>query len=162
MAIESKPSNPGVKFPPPFLFLLGLAVAWLMETRVVRIRLVGEAASGRPLELLGAALLAGGLLLLFWGLLTFARVKTGIIPIRSATRIVDHGPYRFTRNPMYAGIALAYFGGALMVNSGWALLLLPVVMLGIYHLVIKREEYYLLAAFPNEYRDYRKRVRRWM
>lgn len=162
MASESKPSHPGVKFPPPFLFLLGLAVAWLLETRATRIRLIGRSASSRPLELPGLALLLAGLVLIFWGIYTFARVKTGIIPLRPATRIVDHGPYRYTRNPMYSGMALAYFGGALMINSGWALLLLPIVMLAIYHLVIKREERYLSAAFPDDYGDYRKRVRRWI
>jgi protein-S-isoprenylcysteine O-methyltransferase Ste14 len=103
-----------------------------------------------------------GFVLMLWGLLTFARVRTGILPIRSATQVVTHGPYRFSRNPMYTGMALAYLGGALSVNSGWSLLLLPFVMLGIYQLVIKREERYLSSAFPAEYGDYKKKVRRWL
>jgi len=153
--------NPGVKIPPPFLYLLGLGAAWLLEDRVARIRLVGGSASSRPIELIGTALLLAGLLFVFWGMYTFARVRTGIIPIRPATQIVDHGPYRFSRNPMYAGMATAYLGGALIMNSGWAFLMLPVVMLAIYFLVIKREERYLKSAFPTEYGDYCKRVRRW-
>jgi protein-S-isoprenylcysteine O-methyltransferase Ste14 len=156
------PSNPGVKFPPPFLFLVGLGLAWLLETRVVRIRLVGGSASPRLLELAGLAILIAGLVLLFWGLSVFARVRTGIIPIRPATQIVEHGPYRFSRNPMYAGMATAYFGGALMINSGWAFVMLPLVMAALYQLVIKREERYLSSAFPKEYEDYRSRVRRWL
>lgn len=161
MTNETSPSNPGVKFPPPFLFLLGLGVAWLLETRVARIHLVGGGASPRLVELPGLALLLAGLLLILWGLYTFARVRTGILPVRPATQIVNHGPYRFSRNPMYAGMATAYFGGALIINSGWALLMLPVVMAAIYQLVIKREERYLSSAFPEEYEDYRRRVRRW-
>lgn len=162
MANETSPSNPGVKFPPPFLFLLGLGVAWLLETRVARIHLAGGAESSRLVELPGLALLLAGLLLILWGLYTFARVRTGIIPVRPATQIVKHGPYRFSRNPMYAGMATVYFGGALIVNSGWALVILPVVMAAIYQLVIRREERYLSAAFPDEYEDYRRRVRRWL
>ena len=154
--------NPGVRFPPPFLFLLGLGLAWLLETRVARIRLIGGTASAGMLERVGLALLLAGLFLIFWGLVTFARARTGILPIRSASLIVTHGPYRFTRNPMYTGMALSYFGGALAVNSGWALALLPFVLFALYHLVISREERYLSSAFPDDYERYRRRVRRWI
>jgi protein-S-isoprenylcysteine O-methyltransferase Ste14 len=162
MSPETPLRNPGVRFPPPFLYLLGLGIAWLLETRVARIRLVGGTASTAPLETAGLAIMLAGFVLMLWGLLTFARVRTGILPIRSATQVVTHGPYRFSRNPMYTGMALAYLGGALSVNSGWSLLLLPFVMLGIYQLVIKREERYLSSAFPAEYGDYKKKVRRWL
>jgi protein-S-isoprenylcysteine O-methyltransferase Ste14 len=162
MSPETQLRNPGVRFPPPFLYLLGLGIAWLLETRVARIRLVGGTASTAPLETAGLAIMLAGFVLMLWGLLTFARVRTGILPIRSATQVVTHGPYRFSRNPMYTGMALAYLGGALSVNSGWSLLLLPFVMLGIYQLVIKREERYLSSAFPAEYGDYKKKVRRWL
>lgn len=160
--MESQPKNPGVKFPPPLLFLAGLGLAWLLETRVKRIHLVGGSASPEWLQLLGLVILAAGLALMLWGLFTFARVRTGIIPHRPATRIVDHGPYRFTRNPMYTGMATAYLGGALILNSVWAILLLPLVMLSLYNLVIKREEHYLSSAFPGDYEAYRKSVRRWL
>jgi protein-S-isoprenylcysteine O-methyltransferase Ste14 len=155
-------SNPGVKFPPPFLFIGGIAIAWLLETQVARIRLAGGAASARPLHVAGIALVAVGLGLVFWGLYTFARVRTGIIPNRPATQIVEHGPYRFSRNPMYTGMSIAYLGGALILNSGWVIALLPLVMIAIYNLVIKREERYLSSAFPAEYGEYRRKVRRWL
>ena len=154
--------NPGVKFPPPFLFLVGLGLAWLLETRVMRIRLIGGTAPTGALELAGVGLLVAGLLLILWGLYTFARVHTGIIPMRAATQIVEHGPYRFSRNPMYTGMATAYLGGALIMNSGWALIMLPFVMLALYNLVIRKEERYLSSAFPDEYASYRSRVRRWL
>jgi protein-S-isoprenylcysteine O-methyltransferase Ste14 len=160
--MESQPSSPGIHLPAPFLFLLGLGIAWLLETRLVRIHLAGGPASPEGLGLLGLALLAAGLVLMLWGLYTFARVRTGILPIRPATQIVGHGPYRFSRNPMYTGMATAYLGGALIMNSGWALIMLPLVMLSLYNLIIKREERYLSSAFPEDYETYRKRVRRWL
>lgn len=162
MTDGEKIESTGVRFPPPFLFLLGLGVAWFLETRVVRINLVRGAASSRPIQLAGLALLLAGLVFLFWGLVTFMRVRTGIFPMRPATQIVAHGPYRLSRNPMYAGMATAYIGGALIMNSGWALIMLPIVMLALYNLVIKREERYLASAFPTEYGEYRKKVRRWL
>jgi len=155
-------SNPGVKFPPPTIFVVAGVVAWMLETRLVRIHLVGGTASTFPIEIIGAALLLAGFALIAWGLYTFANAHTGILPIRSATRIVDYGPYRFTRNPMYTGMAIMYLGGALALNWGWPVILLPVAILAIYELVIKREERYLSAAFPVEYGRYCERVRRWL
>jgi protein-S-isoprenylcysteine O-methyltransferase Ste14 len=63
---------------------------------------------------------------------------------------------------MYTGMSIAYLGGALILNSGWVIALLPLVMIAIYNLVIKREERYLSSAFPAEYGEYRRKVRRWL
>lgn len=160
---SSEPApHSGVKFPPPFLFLLGIGVSWFLETRVFRLHLIGGSASTKWLEIIGLALLIAGAALGFWGLLVFARVRTGILPLQPTTRIVSHGPYRFSRNPMYAGMGMAYLGGALIMNSGWMLVTLPIVLLALYRLVIAREEKYLIGAFPVEYGEYRQRVRRWL
>lgn len=155
-------ANPGVKFPPPFVFLAAFLIAWLLETRVMRIRIVGGGASPAAIQIAGAVLVVAGLALVAWGLLTFARARTAILPFRPATHIVDHGPYSFTRNPMYTGLAIAFFGGALILNYGWMLVMLPLAMITIYNYVIKREERYLTSAFPVEYGEYRRKVRRWL
>ena len=162
MSNDTSPAHPGVRFPPPFLFLVGLGLAWYLETRVRRVHLTSSMPMSHVLYLVGAALLAAGLVFMFWGLLTFARARTAIVPMKPATQIVAHGPYRFSRNPMYSGMATAYLGGTFIMNSAWALALLPLVMFALYHLVIKREERYLMSAFPTEYSDYTKRVRRWL
>ena len=154
--------NPGVKFPPPFIYALGFVIAWLLETRVMRIHLVGADASAQSLRLAGLILAAVGLLLVFWGLITFARAHTGILPMRPATQIVDHGPYSFTRNPMYTGLGITFLGAAIFLNYGWMIVMMPLVMIAVYSLVIKREERYLTSAFPDEYGRYRRKVRRWL
>jgi protein-S-isoprenylcysteine O-methyltransferase Ste14 len=155
-------TNPGVKFPPPTVYVAAAIMAWLLETRVLRIHLVTKTALQFPLEIIGAVLFLSGFALVAWALYTFASAHTGILPIRSATKIVDVGPYRFSRNPMYTGLAIMYFGGALFLNWGWAIILLPIAMFTIYQLVIRREERYLHSAFPTEFGDYRVRVRRWL
>lgn len=155
-------SNPGVKFPPPFLFVGTAVVAWLLEMRLVRIRLVSGSELIWRLEIFGAILFLAGFALVAWALYTFASARTGILPMRPATRIVNWGPYAFSRNPMYTGMAIMYLGGALVLNWGWAIILLPVALLSIYLLVMKREETYLMTAFPEDYVDYKKRVRRWL
>ena len=156
------PASPGVRFPPPTLFVAGFVVAWLLERHVLRLRLAGGDAALRGLEMVGTLVAALGFALGAWGLLTFARSRTAIYPNRPASRIVTHGPYRFTRNPMYVGLTTAYAGIAVASNMGWPLLLLPIVLLGLVQLVIRREERYLASAFGEEYERYRARVRRWL
>ena len=162
MSSEAKPSHPGVKFPPPFLFVAGLGLAWLLETRVTRIRFIGADESTAPIETAGAFLIVLGLLLIGWGLLTFARARTAILPMRAASRLVDHGPYRVSRNPMYTGMSLLYLGAMLVLNWAWALVVFPFVLILLYKFVISREETYLLSVFGEDYRDYCRRVRRWI
>ena len=162
MAQSSAPANAGVNFPPPFIYVLGLILAWLLETRVRRFHLIGDGAAPEWLQLLGLIVVAFGLGLVMWGMFTFTTAGTAIIPNKPATNIVEKGPYRHTRNPMYVGLASAYTGGALITNSVWAMLILPLVLYAVYHNVIQREEAYLGSAFPVEYEAYKKRVRRWL
>jgi protein-S-isoprenylcysteine O-methyltransferase Ste14 len=151
--------NPGVHFPPPLLFAVGFAAAWLAHRRWPLPLMRGDA---RYLEMLGLALGAGGVLFILWGLATFHRHRTGIFPNRPASRIVRDGPYRFTRNPMYVGMTAAYLGLTVMLNDAWPLTALPIVLVALVRLVIAREEQYLASAFSEEYEAYRRSVRRWL
>lgn len=152
--------HPGVKFPPPTLFVAGLAAAWMLKM-LVPLRLAPDGARA-TLDVVGAAVVALGAVIALWGLVTFLRAKTAVIPHYPATQVVSHGPYRFTRNPMYLGMALAYVGVAMILNWAWPLLLLPLVLWSLTALVIRREERYLGQAFGDEYLAYRRRVRRWI
>jgi protein-S-isoprenylcysteine O-methyltransferase Ste14 len=159
---DTKPAHPGVRFPPPFLFVGGLLLAWLLESKVARLRFIGVDASTAPIETAGAFMIVLGVLLIAWGMLTFARARTAILPMKSASQLVDHGPYRLTRNPMYTGMSLIYLGTMLVMNWVWALFIFPVVIWLLYRYVISKEERYLEAEFGEEYREYCRKVRRWI
>jgi len=92
----------------------------------------------------------------------FRRAGTTPNPTRPTTALVLHGPYRFTRNPMYVSLVLLYVAVTLFVNSWWPVVLLPLVLVATDRLVIAPEERYLAAAFTAEYGAYRSRVRRWL
>ncbi len=124
--------------------------------------LVDGDATIRLFQNIGVGLVIAGLLIVFWGMLTFARARTAILPMRPASRLVARGPYRFTRNPMYTGMAVSFLGGAIGMNSVWALVMFPFVILLISSLVISREERYLSSEFGEDYDTYRKTVRRWL
>jgi protein-S-isoprenylcysteine O-methyltransferase Ste14 len=153
-------SNAGVRFPPPFLFVIGFVAGWALDRywRALPLsRFVGSARAP-----FGWAALAVGLILAGWGMVTFKRAKTAINPHNSASRLVTHGPYRFTRNPMYTGLTLQYIAGSALINSAWPIIVLPVVLLVLIKTVILREEMYLRDAFGAEYAGYVAGVRRWL
>ncbi len=152
--------NAGVYVPPPLWFAAGLLAGWASDRYLVALPM-SPAIASRAL-IVGPLFVVAGVMLLAWGMFTFRRAGTAIVPHLPAARIVSSGPYRFTRNPMYTGLTLVYAGVAAILASWWPLLLLPVVLLAVFQLVIKREEAYLRSAFGDEYAAYCARVRRWL
>ena len=75
--------------------------------------------------------------------------------------IVEVGPYRWTRNPMYLGMTLVYLAVALWADSWMPMLLLWPLLETVKRGVILREERYLSEKFGEEYGRYKERVRRW-
>jgi protein-S-isoprenylcysteine O-methyltransferase Ste14 len=153
-------AGPGIRFPPPFLFVGGFLAAWLLN-RQLPFEIDG-AGAGALQTTAGAGLLAVGLAVMASGLVTFVRHRTSVIPHHAARELVRTGPYRFSRNPMYLGLTLAYAGLALTINWAWPFVVLPIVILLLSAFVIAREERYLRSAFGVDYESYCRRVRRWL
>lgn len=155
--VAPPPTSSGVPFPPPLAYMGFLVLGWAAG----RLAPLPGFADGwaDPVALVCSV---AGLALMFSALGLFRRAGTDPLPFRPTTALVFAGPYRFTRNPMYLGMALVYAGAALLFDLTWALLLLPIVVLVIQTQVIAREERYLDATFGEEYRAYRRRVRRWL
>ncbi|HEV7846450.1 MAG TPA: isoprenylcysteine carboxylmethyltransferase family protein [Thermoleophilaceae bacterium] len=151
------PDRAGVVAPPPLIFLAGLAIGFALEAL-----LPGSSVPGAVRWILGGLLLLAGLTLLASFNTLFNRHDTAVEPWKPTTAIVTTGPYRFTRNPAYLGMALVYVGIALLASALWVLLPLPVVLAVIDNGVIKREERYLERKFGDEYVAYRRGVRRWI
>ena len=149
--------HPGVPIAPPLLFVLpilaSLALEWFIPTSF---------AHGALRWIPGALFFVAGIALIVGGFITQKRAGTDPIPFNPSTRIVAHGLYRFTRNPMYVGFALATFGLAILVDSTWTLCVVPIGLVLIDRMVIEREERYLERKFGEEYLNYKRRVRRWI
>jgi protein-S-isoprenylcysteine O-methyltransferase Ste14 len=153
-------TSPGVRFPPPFLFAAGFLSGLALERWVWRLRL--PEALRPALVFFGWLAIVAGFLFFAWALLTLLRHRTAIVPHHPATRLVQSGPYAFSRNPMYVGVTTLYVGLAFLFNLTWPILILPLVLVSLFHLVIRREEHYLSDAFGNAYAAYGHRVRRWL
>jgi len=159
MANASLPQHAGVRFPPPLLYVAGIAAGLGLH----RWRPLPMTAGTSSARVAGAVIcLLAYAAIFFSALAAFRRARTTIVPNRPAAALVTGGPYRFTRNPMYVSLVALYLGVTLFTDSWWPLVLLPVVVLAVDRMVIAREERYLAAAFPTDYRAYRARVRRWL
>lgn len=146
-----------VSFPPPLVYVMGLLAALGLEAvaptpHVPR----GISVASVLVAVLAVALLDGRAAALF------RKHRTGIAPWHPATTLVTDGPYRFSRNPMYLGMALAYAALAITFGVLWGVGLLPLVVLVIDRAVIRREETYLEQKYGDEYRRYKQMVRRWL
>ena len=147
-----------VKVPPPLFLIgplgvgLGLHMAFPLDLTSLG---VPQAIGGGVLALLGLAFS----LTAAWGLI---RRRTDLIHTGATTAVLVNGPFRISRNPIYAGALVTYVGVAVAANSIAALALFPVAFLLMRYAAIGPEERYLEAKFGEEYRGYSSRVRRWL
>lgn len=154
--LQDTQDNPGVIAPPPLVFAGPLAVGLLLH------KFFPQKFVPRWIGItLGSLGVISGVMLIRGGFREMLAAKTNVDPRQPATTIVTEGPYRYTRNPLYMGMALMYAGITFLANALWAILLLPVVLVVMVYGVIKREEQYLERKFGEQYLSYKARVRRW-
>lgn len=145
------------KIPPPVVALVTAAAMW-------GIAHLNQAPSPAPSRVTLAIVLAGfGLVLITLGIAAFATNKTTINPVEidKASVLVTNGVFRYTRNPMYTGLAAILFGWAFYLNTPLAFLGPPLFALFITRFQIMPEERVMREKFASAYSDYARKVRRW-
>lgn len=113
-------------------------------------------ANQRLARAVGWPLIVIGLLIIGWAVRTFGD-SDGQHPMG----LVTTGPYAFTRNPMYIGWSALYLRIASVLNIAWLFVVFPAVV-ATCHRVVRREEQDLTHEFGDEYRTYRRKVRRYL
>ena len=147
----------GVIAPPPVIYLTSLVIGLVFRA------LVPTPFLPRGLAfMLGAILIAIAVWLSVWGVRVMHRAGTSEKTSLPTTALVTTGPFRYSRNPLYVSLTLAYLGIAVAAQSLWALALLIVVLAVVQRGVIDREERYLERRFGEDYLRYKGRVRRWI
>jgi protein-S-isoprenylcysteine O-methyltransferase Ste14 len=149
--------TPGVLVPPPLIYLAGLAIGsvaeWLWPLPVL----------AQPVQYaVGFALMAVSLTIAALGFREFVRAKTPFDPHKPTREIITSGPFHYSRNPLYLSLAILYAGIAIAVDGIWILALLAPTLIVLHYGVILREEAYLERNFPDTYRPYKARMRRWL
>ncbi len=111
---------------------------------------------------IGWLMVAAALALDVAAMRTMHRHRTTILPNKGSDHLVTEGPFGLTRNPIYVGNTMLTLGIGLIGGIVW---FLPAALLAAFatqKLAIEREERHLDSRFGKRYRDYRKRVRRWL
>lgn len=149
---------PSFRIWPPVALGVPLAAGWGMSASV-----------GDPLVIGHPGVRATGWFLVAvfglwngWALQSMARHRTALLPGGATTTVIQTGPYRFSRNPLYVGLIVLDIGLALLSGSLWALVLVPLGVIALVWGAILPEERYLSAKFGTEYAEYCRRVRRWL
>lgn len=148
-----------LRVPPP---VVGLVIAVAMGFLAPLGPELGWPHTARLWLALAIAGIGGGLDLS--GLIAFVRRHTTVNPLRPAktSALVTSGVYRFTRNPMYLGMACLLVAWAIWLGA-LAPWLGPVAfVLYITRFQIRPEERALTALFGDAYLHYATRVRRWL
>jgi protein-S-isoprenylcysteine O-methyltransferase Ste14 len=147
------------RIPPP-LYGIGTATLMWWVDRVLPISRVIDA----PWNRLGWVLVTIGFAIDAYSAAVFFKAKTTVNPMRvtGAMYLVTSGLYRWSRNPMYCGLIIGLIGWGVVLGS-----LAPLVAIVLFQRIlvivqIKPEELALEANFGDAYRDYTRRVNRWI
>jgi protein-S-isoprenylcysteine O-methyltransferase Ste14 len=156
-SVATPADNPGVVARPPLLyggaFLVVLVFRWLWPMPIF-----GHVVALWP----GLMFVVLGVGIAIWGRRTLQAAGTNVNPALPATAIVNSGPFRFSRNPLYLALTLLYFGLTLAFNTWWGIVVLVPLLIIMHRGVVLREERYLEQKFGETYRQYRSKVRRYL
>lgn len=147
--------GPGVRVPPPILVAAILAAVWAMRGMVA-------APLGLAFPVLGNVVFLVALGLVLWALFSLFRAGTNPRPDTPDQALVEGGPFRFSRNPIYLGFVLVVLGFALRWGDLWGWLAVAATQQLLDRLIARQEEPYLKARFGDAYQAYAARVRRWV
>ena len=146
-----------VKVFAPVVFAVEFLIGALLQGRVPL-----PAPAGTLRWSVGAALIALGLAFGLSARTLMVRAGTSPNPLVASTALVETGPFRWSRNPLYVSMVLVFCGLACLLRTTWALLLMPLAIAAVQVWAILPEERYLAERFGDAYAAYRARVRRWL
>ena len=145
--------------PPPIQALLSAIMMWLISRYFLRANF-----SSSIVNLFGLVFLIIAAIIIILSINKFREIKTTISPLNpdNTSSLVSTGIYKYTRNPMYFGLLLMLFSTALFLKNFISFLILPLFILFITKNQILPEEEALENIFGEKYKNYKKKVRRWI
>ncbi len=114
------------------------------------------------LMVIGILLMLGALAIDFSAMRAMKAANTTIMPTKGSDHLVTSGAFSLSRNPIYLANTMLTIGAGLTFGIAWFILLAFIAAWLTQKLAIKREETHLEHRFGKAFRDYRKRVRRWV
>jgi protein-S-isoprenylcysteine O-methyltransferase Ste14 len=136
-----------------------LPVEWLLPPVLIALRMGEIEAGWVSVRVVGLAVGLTGAMLLVWASVVLGRLMIHEAAVRDDHALIESGPYRFVRHPVYAGyLALLLGSGIASLNvSLW--LLWPISLAGIL-IQAASEEQLLEERFGQDYERYVRRTGR--
>lgn len=142
---------------PPIWLVFGLISIFSLNELMPGVRFTSTWA-----QVVGGLIIFAGLVLLLLAGGLFKQAGTDLVPFKNVSALVTTGIYRYTRNPMYLGMAAILLGCGITVGAALSLLVAPVFMVIIELRFIRPEEEMLRGLFSEDFPPYCARVRRWL
>lgn len=152
--VEHKPPL-FLRIPPPVWTLAFLLIAYAIHRLIVTPVLLRS-------DIAAAVLIVAGIAIAMSGGATFSRAGTELEPTSEVnSKLITHGPFRYTRNPMYTGLLLVSLGVALIFGTV-PFFVVPVILFVLVNFAfVPYEEQKMERQYGQQFRDYKARVRRW-
>jgi protein-S-isoprenylcysteine O-methyltransferase Ste14 len=108
---------------------------------------------------IGTALLIAGLAFSIWARRTLGRNWSGTVTVKQDHELIETGPYRFVRHPIYTGLLLA-LAGSTLAQGLWGSVLAWALCLVSFLIKLRREEAWMRETFGEKYAAYCARTKR--
>ena len=148
--------NNDTALPPLYLFV-SLAMMVLLHFFIPVYTVIPH-----PWNAVGLAPLTLGFVLNMTADATLKKHATTVKPFEESSTLVTTGVYKYSRNPMYLGMALILIGVAILMGSITPYIVIPGFIVIIQRVFIASEENMLDEQFGNHWSSYREKVRRWL
>lgn len=146
-----------------FLAIAPGTVAGLAPWWISRWQMLPPLSGFFPFRIMGAVLIAAGLLVLLDSFARFALKGLGTpAPVFPTRHLVVTGLYRYVRNPMYVAVASLIVGQGLLLGNVHVLEYAAVIWLAFHLFVLLYEEPALRSTFADEYEAFCANVPRWI
>jgi len=148
-----------LKIPPPFLFLIAAIGMGVASEFTPKAAFDPKVRVPVAFTLVAAGLACGAL-----SLMQFRAAGTTPDPIKidAASSLVTGGIYSYSRNPMYLCLTIMLIGWAVFLSAPYAGIGAAAFVMYLTQYQIIPEERMLTKKFGGSYRDYLRRVRRWL
>ncbi len=155
---ENDQGGARVRFPPPMVYLAWLGLGFLAQRVWPYDAFTGirsRALSAVVVGLVALAVLASTLSL-------FKRSGQNPAPWTPSEKLIARGPYRYSRNPMYVGMALFQVALGIALDNIWVVVFAAPALAIIHFIAVVPEEAYLTVRLGEPYLRYKARVRRYL
>jgi protein-S-isoprenylcysteine O-methyltransferase Ste14 len=109
-------------------------------------------------SVLTVGLVVAGFAFTVWARVTLGSNWSGSVVFKENHELVEKGPYAYVRHPIYTGLLSMMLGTALYYADALGLVLFAAGVVVLY-LKSQREERLMISHFPDEYLEYRRRVK---